>query len=342
MTITPRIDPPEYGHLKQLAPDLYWARFALPFRLNHINLYIIDTPEGWVLIDAGINSDETHDQWTALLEGPLAHQRVARIIITHHHVDHIGYASRLASRTKAPVIMSAGEYEKAQWLIEQDDDVFANLVESTYRRYGLGDENCRLVRADKGRFRRHVAPLPDVMICTTGQHIKSREGCFEIRIDEGHSHAHIGLMDKARQLYIAMDFLLPRISPNISVDLRDLTKDMLGAYLGYLADISQLDDSWHILPGHDWPFFGGGKRAQALLRHHQDRLDALCHAAEKKPLSVDDAMGVLFGKSFAAHELYFASGEARAHLTHLLAKGMIIRLPASGDNQPDYFVLSQP
>ena len=44
---------PEYGALTQLADDLYWARFALPFRLNHINLYVLDTPDGWCLVDTG-------------------------------------------------------------------------------------------------------------------------------------------------------------------------------------------------------------------------------------------------------------------------------------------------
>ena len=331
-----------YGQLTKLADDLFWARFTLPFRLNHINLYMIDTKQGWVLIDAGIHSDETAAQWDALLKGPLSGQPIARIIITHHHVDHIGYAGLLAQRTNAPVYMSAQEAEKAQWLIEQDDDDFATLVANTYTGYGLDEANCQLARQDKGRFRRHVAPLPDMNIITQGERIVSRAGVFEVRIDEGHSQAHIGLVDKNRGLYIAMDLLLPRISPNISVDLRDLNKDMLGAYLSYLHDITQMDERWHIFPGHDWPFTKGASRAAALISHHNERLDALCAAAQKNPLTVDDAMGVLFGKSFEAHELYFASGEARAHLTHLVATGKMVMNACDDRTAPIYFALSQP
>ena len=33
------IDVPQPGHMVALADDLYWFRFSLPFRLNHINLY---------------------------------------------------------------------------------------------------------------------------------------------------------------------------------------------------------------------------------------------------------------------------------------------------------------
>ena len=336
------LSPPDSGTLCQLAADLYWARFTLPFRLNHINLYIIDTPDGWVLIDAGINATSTADTWEALLSGPLAHQRVDRIIITHHHVDHIGYAGPLAKRTSAPVFMSKGEAIKAQWMIGKDDDEFAALVANTYRAYGLDEENCAIAAKDKGRFRRHVAPLPPCDILNEGDVIKSRHGAFVVRIDEGHSQAHIGLVDEGRGLYIAMDFLLPRISPNISVDLRDLNKDMLGAYLRYLISLSEMDESWHIFPGHDWPFTKGASRARALIAHHNERLAALTTAARIAPLTVDDAMGVLFGKSFEAHELYFASGEARAHLTHLLAIGKMVISPKTKANEPDYFALSHP
>ena len=333
---------PEFGTVTKVADDLFWARFTLPFRLNHINLYIIDTPDGWVLIDAGINAETTAAQWRALLDGPLATQPVHKIIVTHHHVDHIGFAGPLCEMTGAPLFMSAGEETKARWLLEQDDEDFAKLVERTYRAYGLDEANCALARSDKGRFARHVAPIPQAAHLKAGDKILSRNGCFEVRLDEGHSQSHIGLIDQERGLYIAMDFLLPRISPNISVDLRDLSKDLLGAYLSYLDGIKQMDESWHIFPGHDWPFTKGASRAKDLISHHHERLDALCIAAANGPLTVDEAMGTLFGKRFEAHELYFASGEARAHLTHLVATGRMNLHKDMNGQAPDYFALSQP
>ena len=42
------IDVPPSGQLCQLAEDVYWARFELPFRLNHINLYMIDTGDEYL------------------------------------------------------------------------------------------------------------------------------------------------------------------------------------------------------------------------------------------------------------------------------------------------------
>ena len=68
------IGPPKAGEMVALAVDLYWMRFTLPFRLNHINLYAFDTKDGWLLLDCGIQSQAIADQWQVMLAGPLAGQ----------------------------------------------------------------------------------------------------------------------------------------------------------------------------------------------------------------------------------------------------------------------------
>ena len=87
--------PPAAGAMQKLADDLYWIRFTLPFRLNHINLFAFDTDDGWLMLDCGIKGAATVDQWQALLDGPLAGRPVCGIIVSHYHADHVGYAGRL-------------------------------------------------------------------------------------------------------------------------------------------------------------------------------------------------------------------------------------------------------
>ena len=123
------IDAAPAGELRQLADDLFWARFDLPFRLNHINLYMLDTADGWVLIDTGLNNQATAAHWQLLLNGPLAGQPVVQIIVTHHHVDHIGYAGPLAALTGADVFASRAEAEHAR--SSQDSWTIWNCARST-------------------------------------------------------------------------------------------------------------------------------------------------------------------------------------------------------------------
>ena len=311
------------GHLRQLADDLFWARFDLPFRLNHINVYMLVTADGWVLVDTGLNNDITAQHWQTLLAGPLAGKPVCQIIVTHHHVDHIGYAGPLAALTGAQVCTSAAEAEHAKWLYTLGDEDFGNLLAETYHQYGLPVEMVNAARTDGSRYRRNTASLPEFRLLQTGDEITTLAGSWLIRIDSGHSDAQISLMDRQRGLFLSVDFLLPRISPNISADIRDPDFDLLYAYFTYLEEMTELPDDMQIFPGHDWPFRNGGARAKQLIDHHNHRLDLLFAAAKRAPLTVWSAMDQLFGRTFGDHEMYFASGEARAHLNYLVAVGRL-------------------
>ena len=107
---------------------------------------MLDTPDGWVLIDTGLNNQATAAHWQMLLSGPLAGKPVVQIIVTHHHVDHIGYAGPLAELTGADVFASTAEAEHARWLYDLGPDEFGGLLAQTYARYGLPAETIEAVR----------------------------------------------------------------------------------------------------------------------------------------------------------------------------------------------------
>ena len=89
---------PNFGELTQIAEDLYWAHFDLPFRLNHVNLFLMDTPKGVLILDAGLKSDHSQEHWEALINGPLKGKKFAGLLITHYHPDHIGMAGWLQNK----------------------------------------------------------------------------------------------------------------------------------------------------------------------------------------------------------------------------------------------------
>ena len=63
--------PPDPGHTIEIAPGILWARLALPFLLDHVNVYFVDDGKGWALIDTGIGDKATLAAWEPLLElGP--------------------------------------------------------------------------------------------------------------------------------------------------------------------------------------------------------------------------------------------------------------------------------
>ena len=66
---------------------MLWVRLKLPFRLNHVNIYLLADGDGWAMVDSGFGNEETIAAWTALFEGPLG-------ACEDHPADRDPFASR--------------------------------------------------------------------------------------------------------------------------------------------------------------------------------------------------------------------------------------------------------
>ena len=84
--------PPEPGAAVELAEGVLWLRFPLPMALDHVNVYALRDGAGWTIVDTGFDSRKARGLWQEVLAGPLAGLPVTRVIVTHHHPDHIGLA----------------------------------------------------------------------------------------------------------------------------------------------------------------------------------------------------------------------------------------------------------
>ena len=45
---------PEPGRSLEVAPGVRWLRMPLPMALDHINLYLVEDEDGWLIVDTGI------------------------------------------------------------------------------------------------------------------------------------------------------------------------------------------------------------------------------------------------------------------------------------------------
>src|SRR3569832_1409579 len=109
---------PELGETMEVAPGVRWIRMALPFALDHINLWLlrdrIDGREGWTVVDTCISRDEAKEQWEQVFATQLQDLPILRVIVTHMHPDHIGLAWWLCERWNAPLWISATDFNAAR------------------------------------------------------------------------------------------------------------------------------------------------------------------------------------------------------------------------------------
>ena len=84
---------PSPSETQEVASGVWWIRMPLPFKLNHINLWMLADGDGWTLVDTGVLSDDIKKCWVDIeKKHDFSNRPVKRLICTHYHPDHMGLA----------------------------------------------------------------------------------------------------------------------------------------------------------------------------------------------------------------------------------------------------------
>jgi glyoxylase-like metal-dependent hydrolase (beta-lactamase superfamily II) len=268
-----------------------------------------------------LKSDHSEEHWEALINGPLKGKKFAGLLITHYHPDHIGMAGWLQSKLDIKCYTSKKELFTAKTFRAMPDDEYAKIFRNVFVRAGMSEEDIIAKGPATRLYKNRVHELPEFEIIEAGHEIESNEGRWIVRTDSGHSPEHISMLDSSRNLYLSGDFLLPRISPNISDNFFDPLDDRLGGYFKYLNDIQSIGNETKVFPCHDWPFQDGAERAKNLVKHHNHRLSLILNELENRSITIMDSIEIIFDRKIGDEQMHFAIGEARAHLIHLDVTG---------------------
>jgi glyoxylase-like metal-dependent hydrolase (beta-lactamase superfamily II) len=325
--------PPRPGEWLEIAAGVFWSRVALPFRLNHVNVYLIDDGDSWNVIDTGIANAHAEETWGRLLSGRMAGRPVSKILITHHHPDHVGLASWLADKVDAEVVMSGTEYllGLTYWL--DSDAMKADHYRAFYRTRGLEAGIAESILDRSARYQSLTSPLPfSFRRVMHGDTLKLRSRALQVMTGGGHAPEQVMLYCPDARILFAADQIMLGITPNVSVSPRNPTGDVLGLFLASLQKLAaEIDDDVLVLPGHNLPFTGIRPRVRDVAHHHDERLAAIVGVCAQAPRSAADLLKILFRYPLDRGVMALAFGEACAHVNRLLEDGRIAaRLEADG------------
>ncbi len=317
------MDPIPLGEPIEVAKGILWLRLPLPFALDHVNVWLLDDGDGWTLIDAGVADERTILIWQTLLAGTLAKKPIRRIIGTHFHPDHVGLCGWLAERLEAPFWTSRIEWLQARLLALDTSDGYVETGRHFDAAAGLAPEQIEARYARGNRYRESVGPPPASYTRLAAGDVISMGGTdWRVLIGEGHSPEMLTFYSRARNILIAADQVLPRISPVVAVWPPVPEADPLAEFMTSLPQYLDLAEDALVLPSHDAPYHGLHDRVRALVRHHDERLDLTLRACAQ-PATTVEVMGKLFRRTFDIHQLGFALGETMAHVNYLLARGQL-------------------
>ncbi len=321
---------PVEGKPAPLAPGLHWLRFALPFELNHINLWLIEGAKGYTVVDSGFNYGETIAQWEALLRDIFKAKPVETIFITHFHPDHFGLAKFLADKTGAPVHMTPGERKMSASLL--DADSLVDLYTPYYIEAGVDAVLLQKLMDRRQNYKKVISGMPEVTAVNLNTDIFLGDRKWRVLGGGGHSPEHACLYDAENKIFIAGDVVLPGITPNISFfPGYPPEHDPVADYLNTLTRIeNEVPDDVTVLPSHGEPFAGLHGRIAAIKAHHEKRL-AKIRAICETPQTALEVMRALFShRELGVSDLFFALGETLAHLIHDEKRGLIGKTAKDG------------
>jgi glyoxylase-like metal-dependent hydrolase (beta-lactamase superfamily II) len=328
--------PPPAGEVLPIADGVWWLRMPLPFALNHINMWLLEDGPGWTIIDAGYALPETRAAWERIFAEHLAGRPVNRIIVTHYHPDHIGLAGWLCERWRAPLWITEKEWLYARVMSGGSND-FGALRRVFAHRAGLDAASSEMFSNREKSYRRGVPTVPPAFNrLTDGMMIEIGGRRWRVIVGEGHAPELACLYCAETGVLISADQVLPKISPNVSVQPHEPAGDPLALYLASLERLrAAVPSETLVLPSHNLPFFGLHMRIDELAVHHALRCEELL-ASLDRPKSAVDLLPVLFRRQLDAHQTAFALGEALAHLHYLEARRALDRI--TGPDGVDRFV----
>lgn len=315
---------PEPGKTITVAEGVKWLRMPLFLKLDHINLYLIKDDDGWVIVDTGLRGNQTQEHWETIFANELEGLPVKTVLVTHLHPDHVGQAGWLMKRWSADLWMSQTEYLATQLYMNTPSGHSEEYIEF-FERTGLSEKALERLKMGTGGVSKLVEPLPRrYRRLQNDQELEIGGRTWRVIVGYGHSPEHVCLYCESLDLLISGDQVLPKITPNISVNSSEPDADALKVFLETMERLKSLPESTLTLPAHNEPFTGLHKRLQFLIDHHEEQLELLIELC-RTPQKAVDLIEPLFKRELIGAEMMLGMGECIAHLNCLIQRKLLKR-----------------
>lgn len=301
--------------------------------LRYTLVYAVKVPQGWVVIDAGLNTDEGFAAFQSALAGAgIAPSDVKLIFITHGHADHSGLANRFKEFTGAPLAIHRLDADQHAHGMGQRDQA------STQRwllRYGvpeaevgqgfLNRPNGDTQGRDDAAWRQPVLNVD--MLLEGGEELLPGSDLWAIWTP-GHSPGHVCIYDKRRKLLFSGDHILPTITPHVSLFPGE-EGNPLATFINGHKELRKLD-AVAVHPAHEYSMPNLQKRVDEILHHHQERLKEMLTTLDNGPKTAYQvAEGVKWNVApwpeLNPWTRRAAMMETLSHLQYLVSEGEIVK-----------------
>ena len=328
----PAIKKRELGRGERVLPGVWRLRLPLPWPgVPHGNAWAVAAGDGIVLFDTGMHEPGSLAHLErALGQVNLRLEHVRLLVCTHAHSDHYGQAATVKAASGCELWMHPA-HEHMTRAAQDPDQALARRIEVA-RQSGVPEEPLRAyAEARKGQgfgIAELVEPDRELL---PGVTIDTDLGPWTVHETPGHAPSHVCLFQAAQRVLISGDHLLGRVS--LYYDF-GYTPDPAGEFLASLDVVEQLDARL-CLPGHGRTFTDVQGHIDANRTLIGERLDALRAVLADGPITVFDAVPLVYGQPITPMNANWWLSETLSYLVHLECLGQAARAGAAEPGGPE-------
>lgn len=307
---------PAYLHLLPL---------PTPFPVGPVNVYLADG-HPLTLIDTGPKADVSREALEAGLAA-LGHrvEDLRRVVVTHHHVDHMGLAAEIVARSGAELwthpynLPWLADYAAQQ---ERNGPFYARI----WQEAGVPSEIIALMTEANQGMRQWMEAVRADHTLDEGQSIELGGAPWQVFHTPGHAGGLICLWDASSRTLLANDHFIRDISSNPVLEPPLVPGDprphRLVEYLHHMQRMAALSPDV-ALPGHGEPVTDVGGLVRHRLLFHERRAERLLESLNGSAVSLWDLTRLAFPRVQRGIDHFLALSEVLAHLDLLEAEGRV-------------------
>ncbi|WP_126425584.1 MBL fold metallo-hydrolase [Brevibacillus marinus] len=202
--------------LREVATGVYQIELPTPFSVGPVNVYLLKGSE-WTLVDTGPHTSAAWDTLCgALKQLGCQPADLSQVVLTHHHVDHVGLLQKVREVSGARSLA----HPLAVPFVEMDETFMAYHNQFFYRLYRESGVPERLLSVVEKYHRMLLTFCQPASIDVLLKHEQPLPGLpeWQVLYTPGHSQSHLSLYRASDQVLIGGDHILKQISSNAFIE----------------------------------------------------------------------------------------------------------------------------
>jgi glyoxylase-like metal-dependent hydrolase (beta-lactamase superfamily II) len=288
--------PEMIGAAEEILANLWRINLPMPDSFTtSVNVYLVRDKTGFVLIDCGLEIDESRNQLSAALgEIGASLDAIHRVVVTHGHHDHCGLAGYLHREHGAQVWMHESDWD---YICRRysDTPAYRQLQAQWLTRYGMPSEEATKATERLGLGVQAFTVLEPDRVLSGGESVEIGNLLFEILWTPGHTPGHICLIDSTNELLLSGDHILPNVHANVSLQPYS-TVNPLPGYIDSLRALAERPIQM-TMPGHGDLIDQVPSRAKEIVQHQLNRRSHIQSVLTPSPQSAYDMAAIIWKDS---------------------------------------------